>query len=350
MENINLSLNGTPVTGRPGTTILELAQQYGIYIPTLCYDPHLKPLGSCRVCVVENEATKQILASCVTPIAPGMVINTQSPSVIEARRTVVELLLANHPESCLTSEDGNRCQLKRIATELGIEKPRFSPMRHYYPIEDANPFIERDLNKCILCGKCIRGCNELMEIGAIDYAHRGFNAIPATSLEVPLEKSPCQFCGLCVSLCPTEALTEKMRKNEGPAEKRVRSVCPFCGCGCGINLEVKGEKVIGVSADGESPVNDICLCVKGRFGYDFINSPDRLSKPLVKRNGVLEEANWAEALNLVARRLLETKEKSGPDSIAVLSSAKCTNEENYLLQKFARAVIGTNNVDHCARL
>ncbi|MBE9501530.1 MAG: (2Fe-2S)-binding protein, partial [Chloroflexi bacterium] len=190
MEEITLSLNGLQVTGRPGTTILELAQQNDISIPTLCYDPHLKPAGACRVCLVENEATGVLLASCVTPIASGMVINTESPKAIEARRTVVELLLASYPDACLICDEGSSCELGKIAFDLGVAEVRYSPMRHYYPIEDTNPFIERDLTKCILCGKCIRGCQELQEVGAIDYAYRGFDSIPATSLEVPLEQSP----------------------------------------------------------------------------------------------------------------------------------------------------------------
>ena len=350
MEEISLSLNGLQVSGKPGTTILKLAEQNGISIPTLCHDPHLNPAGACRVCLVENEANGALLASCVTPIAPGMVINTESPKAIEARRTVVELLLASHPEACLICDEGNRCELRKIATDMGIAEVRFSPMRHYYPIEDTNPFIERDLTKCILCGKCVRGCQELQEVGAIDYAYRGFDSIPATSLEVPLEQSPCIFCGLCVSLCPTGALSAKMRKDKGRETRHVRTICPYCGCGCGIYLDIRDQEVIGVSADGDSAVNNICLCVKGSFGYDFINHKDRLTKPLVRRNGNLEEASWDEALDLVASKLQQTGEKSGADSIACLSSAKVTNEENYLMQKFARAVVGTNNVDHCARL
>ncbi len=350
MEQITLSLNGSQVNGRPGTTILDLAQQNGIHIPTLCHDPHLIPIGACRVCLVENEATGALLASCVTPIAPGMVINTESPKVLEARRTVVELLLASHPDSCIICDKGNRCQLRKIASDLEIGQVRFGKTRHYYPIEDTNPFLERDLSKCILCGKCIRGCQELQGAWAIDYAYRGFDSKPATSLEVPLEQSPCEFCGLCVSLCPTGALYEKMRKYKGRETKRVRTICPFCGCGCGIYLELRDQEVIGVSADAENPVNKISLCVKGRYGYDFINHGDRLKKPLIRKNGELEEASWEEALDLVASKLEQIRGESGADSIACLSSAKSTNEENYLLQKFARAVIGTNNVDHCARL
>jgi len=350
LEEITLSLNGLQVTGKPGTTILKLAEQNGISIPTLCNDPHLKPAGACRVCLVENEANGALLASCVTPIAPGMVINTESPKAIEARRTVVELLLASHPDSCLICDEGNRCELRKIAADLGIAEVRFSPMRHYYPIEDTNPFIERDLTKCILCGKCIRGCQELQEVGAIDYAYRGFDSIPATSLEVPLEQSPCIFCGLCVFLCPTGALSAKMRKDKGRETRHVRTICPYCGCGCGIYLDIRDQEVIGVSADGDNAVNNICLCVKGSFGYDFINHKDRLTKPLVRRNGNLEEASWDEALDLVSSKLQQVRDESGADSIACLSSAKGTNEENYLMQKFARAVVGTNNIDHCARL
>ena len=350
MEEISLSLNGLQVAGKPGTTILKLAEQNGISIPTLCNDPNLNPAGACRVCLVENEANGALLASCVTPIAPGMVINTESPKAIEARRTVVELLLASHPEACIICDEGNRCHLRKIAADLGIAEVRFSPMRHYYPIEDTNPFIERDLTKCILCGKCIRGCQELQEVGAIDYAYRGFDSIPATSLEVPLEQSPCIFCGLCVSLCPTGALSAKMRKDKGRETRHVRTICPYCGCGCGIYLDIRDQEVIGVSADGDNAVNNICLCVKGSFGYDFINHKDRLTKPLVRRNGNLEETSWDEALDLVASKLQQTGEKSGADSIACLSSAKVTNEENYLMQKFVRAVVGTNNIDHCARL
>jgi len=350
LEQITLSLNGSQVSGRPGITILDLAQQNGISIPTLCHDPHLIPIGACRVCLVENEATGALLASCVTPIAPGMVINTESPKVLEARQTVVELLLASHPDSCIICDKGNRCQLRKIASDLEIGQVRFSKTRHYYPIEDTNPFLERDLSKCILCGKCIRGCQELQGAWAIDYAYRGFDSKPATSLEVPLEQSPCEFCGLCVSLCPTGALYEKMRKYKGRETKRVRTICPFCGCGCGIYLELRDQEVIGVSADAENPVNKISLCVKGRYGYDFINHGDRLKKPLIRKNGELEEASWEEALDLVASKLEQIRGESGADSIACLSSAKSTNEENYLLQKFARAVIGTNNVDHCARL
>ena len=350
MEEISLSLNGLQVAGKPGTTILKLAEQNGISIPTLCNDPHLNPAGACRVCLVENEANGALLASCVTPIAPGMVINTESAKAIEARRTVVELLLASHPDACIICDEGSHCQLGKIAADLGIAEVRFSPMRHYYPIEDTNPFIERDLTKCILCGKCIRGCQELQEVGAIDYAYRGFDSIPATSLEVPLQQSPCIFCGLCVSLCPTGALSAKMRKDKGRETRHVRTICPYCGCGCGIYLDIRDQEVIGVSADGDNAVNNICLCVKGSFGYDFINHKDRLTKPLVRRNGNLEEASWDEALDLVASKLQQAGEKSGADSIACLSSAKGTNEENYLMQKFARAVVGTNNVDHCARL
>jgi len=321
-------------------TILELAQENGIYIPTLCHDPNLIPTGSCRVCLVEDAGTGELVASCVTPIIPGMVVNTDSPKVLEARRTVVEHILASHPDSCTVCDKGNRCELRRIASELGIDHIGFSKTRHYYPLDDSNPFIVRDLSKCIQCGKCVRACNELQGVGAINY----------TNFNNSLSDSQCEFCGLCVSMCPVGALSEKLGKYKGRETSLVRTICPFCGCGCSIYLHVLDQRIIGVSAAADHSVNGISLCVKGRYGYDFINHEDRLTKPLIKRNGELKEASWDEALDLVAARLQQIKAESGSDSIACLTSAKCTNEENYLLQKFTRAVIGTNNVDHCARL
>ena len=331
-------------------TVLELAEENGVYIPTLCHDPNLIPVGACRVCLVEDEKAGTLIASCVTPIAPGMVINTQSTRVLEARKTIVKLLLASHPDSCLVCDKGNRCQLRKIASELGIGQVEFAKVRRYYPLEAANPFIERDLSKCILCGKCVRACQELQVIGAIDYAYRGFKSKPATPLDGPLEESSCEFCGLCVSMCPVGALSDKLSKYEGRETESIRTICPYCGCGCGLYLNVRDQRVISVTADAENPVNKVTLCVKGRYGYDFINSPDRLKVPLIKKNGGFTEATWEEALELVASKLNEVKQKYGSDSLAGLSSSKCTNEENYLMQKFVRAVIGSNNIDNCARL
>ena len=346
MDTITITLNGAEVHGSAGMTILELAQQNGIYIPTLCHDPHLKPVGACRVCLVEDEKSGFLMASCVTPIASGMKINTESEKVLDARRTVVELLLAGHPDACIICDKGNTCQLRKIASELGIGNIEFDRIRRFYPIETTNPFIERDLSKCIMCGKCIRGCQEIEGIGAIDYAHRGFRAKPATALDLPLEQSNCEFCGLCVYLCPVGALTDKLSRYRGEAKESVRTVCPYCGVGCSLFLNVRDNEVISVSPAEEGSVNGISLCVKGRYGYDFVHSPERLKTPLIKKNGIFTESTWEEALRFVAEKLKSIKEDYGSPALGGLGSYRCTNEDNYLLQKFIRTALGSNNIDN----
>jgi formate dehydrogenase alpha subunit len=346
MGEINLTINGTQVSGRAGMTILDLAQEHNIDIPTLCHHPLLTPIGACRVCVVEDENSGKLVASCVTPIAPGMAIKTDSPKAISARKLFVELLLAGHPDSCVVCDKGNRCELRKLASDLEISEVRFKRLRHFYPIDDSNPFIERDLTKCIMCGRCVRACHEIQGVTAIDYAYRGFDLKPATFQDRGLTDSPCVSCGLCVSLCPVGALSDKSTRNLGKETSKVRTTCTYCGVGCSIYLSVRDQHILGVSPCPEDSVNGISLCVKGRYGFDFVHHPDRLKSPLIKKEGELTEAGWDEALDLVATKLKGYK----PEEVAVVSSAKCTNEDNYIAQKFARAILGTSNVDHCARL
>jgi formate dehydrogenase alpha subunit len=346
MEKITITMNGSKVSGHTGMTILDLARENNIAIPTLCYHPLLTPSGACRVCLVEDENSGRLIASCVTPIAPGMVINTDSPTVIEARRTFIELMLAGHPDSCLVCDKGNRCELRKLASELEISQVRFRKVRHFYQLDDSNPFIERDLTKCILCGRCVKACQEIQGVTAIYFAYRGFDLKPATFQDRGLAESTCVSCGLCVSLCPVGALSDKSTRNLGKETSKVKTVCTYCGCGCSIYLSVRDQEILGVSPCLENSVNGISLCVKGRYGFDFIHHQDRLKAPLIKKDGDFVEASWDEALDLVASKLKSYKS----DELAVISSAKCTNEENYLAQKLARAVLSTGNVDHCARL
>ena len=350
MESITITLDGREVSGYSGMTVLQLARESGVEIPTLCHDDHLSPTGACRICLVENEQNGALLASCVTPIASGMVINTRSPRVMERRKTIVKLMLTSHPDSCLVCDKGNRCGLRQIASDLGIGVLELERIPRMAAIEEVNPFLERDLSKCILCAKCIRACQELVVQGAIDYFHRGFTTVPATLNSVPLEDSECTFCGTCVALCPTGALMEKDRTYGGTVKAATETTCPFCGCGCSISLEVKDNEVVRVVPGSGNSVNGAALCVRGSYGCDFINSPDRLTKPLVKRGDAFEEVSWEEALEQVAAGLKRIKTERGPASLAVLGSAKCTNEDNYILQRFARTVLGTNNVDNGARL
>lgn len=350
LETITITLNGREVSGRAGMTILELARESNVYIPTLCHDPNLTPIGACRICLVEDERTGALPASCVTPIAPGMIINTDSPKVQERRETIIKLMLASHPSSCLVCDKGNRCQLRQIASDMGVGEIELQRIPQLAVIEEVNPFIERDMSKCILCAKCIRADHELVVEGAIDYVHRGFSSKPATLSDRPLETSECTFCGTCVSMCPTGALMEKHWPSRKTATKSVPTTCPLCGCGCSIELEVKDNRIVRSKPSKNASVNHGTLCVKGSYGYDFVSSPDRLTKPLIRDNADFESVTWEQALDMVASRLNQIRESHGSSSLAFLGSSKCTNEENYLLQRLARGVLGTNNIDNGGRL
>ncbi len=350
VDTITITLNGREVSGQPGMTILDLARESGVDIPTLCHDSHLEPIGACRICIVEDEHSGALMSSCVTPIAPGMIINTYSPRVLERRETILKLMLASHPDTCIVCDKGNRCQLRKIASDMGIGWIGLQRIPQLATTEEINPFIVRDLSKCILCARCIRADQELVVVGAIDYIHRGFISKPATVDDLPLENSECTFCGTCVEQCPTGALMENGEIYRGATNTIVQTVCPYCGCGCDICLEVKNNRLLRVRPNKDSSLTKGTLCVKGSYGCDFVHSPDRLATPLVKVNGDFMPASWEEVIDLVADRFKQIKESYGPDSLAVFGSSKCTNEENYLLQRFARCVLGTNNIDNGSRL
>lgn len=353
MDRIWVTIDGRKIKADKGKTILEVCQAEGIHIPTLCYHPRLRPVGSCRVCCVEIEGVRTLMTACTTPLdRDGMVIHTVSERVLEARRLVVELLLASGDHNCLLCEANGRCELQNLAYELKIEHPRFHPDLSRHPIDNSNPMIIRDPNKCILCGRCVRGCNEVQHNQVIDFGYRGWQTKVVTSYDRDYGESACVFCGECLQLCPTGALVETKGRFAGrPWEmKKVYTTCIYCGTGCTVELNIVEGKVVKIRGGEDGVVNKGSLCIKGRFGYDFIHHAERLTTPLIKENGSFRKSSWEEALGLVAKRLADIKAKHGPDSIALLSSARCTNEENYLMQKFARAVIGTNNVDHCARL
>ncbi len=346
-----MTIDGKKVTVEAGATVLEAARAAGADIPTLCHDPSLSAVGACRLCVVEVEGAKGPVASCATPASDGMIVRTQTDRILAARRLILDLLLSDHPKDCLTCEKNGECKLQEYAYAYGVRGPTLTGRTRKPAVDRDNPFIERDNEKCILCGRCVRVCHEVQGVGAIDYAYRGFDAKVTPAYDEGLDRSPCVFCGNCVSSCPVGALSPKMEKMAGRAweKARVRTVCPYCGTGCAMSLLVKEGRVVGVEPD-DGPANHGRLCVKGRFGCEFIHHPERLAHPLVKRNGSFVRTTWDEAIGLVAAKLGEIRALHGPDALAGLSSARCTNEENYIMQKFMRAVIGTNNVDHCARL
>jgi len=352
LETIALTIDGKKIICPAGTSILEAAEQNGIKIPKLCYHPDLKPFGACRMCLVEDEKTGRLMASCVTPVAPDMAVQTATERTIKHRRNIARLMIAEHPESCIVCTKGNRCQLRWVAAQLGVGETDLYHMPNYKPFEEANPFIIRDLSKCILCGKCIRADHELVAVGAIDYNLRGFGSRPATVHEQGLEQSNCTFCGTCVSMCPTGALSAKNSRHVGSPETESISICGFCSVGCRLAMGATDEHIIEVNpAEEPDSVNRATLCVRGHFAHDFLNSNQRLISPLGRKKDEdnteqLVPLAWDEALKTIAKRLLEIKNENGPQSIAFLGSSKCTNEENYLFQKIARAIIGTNNVDN----
>ncbi len=344
METITLTIDGVQVKTRKGATVLEATQEAGIYIPTLCYDPDLKPYGACRLCLVEIEEMRGLPTACTTTVAEGMIVHTDTPAINGVRGTIVELFIADHPSDCLTCPKNQYCELQKVAAYLGITKQRFRKTTKSIPIDSSNPFFDRDLNYCILCGMCVRTCDEIMGVNAIEISSRGYASQVSTFGDKPLIQSTCVSCGECVVRCPVGALIPKDARQP---TREIETTCPYCGVGCEIYLGIRSGLIISVRGKRDGTVNKGRLCVKGRFGIaEFVHHPERLTTPLVRRNGNFEEATWDEALDLVASKLASYKE----GEVAVISSAKCTNEDNYVIQKFARAVLGTNNVDHCARL
>ncbi len=351
---MHIDIDGKRVPFSEGQTIYEAARAQNIYIPVLCHHEQIQPVGACRVCVVEVEKARTLVASCSAPAADGMVVRTNTERVRRARRLAVELLISQGHHNCITCERDGSCVLQDLAYELEIDMPRFDSPPDKRPVEQANEMIIRDMNRCILCGLCVRACREIQVNNVLDYAGRGSGVTVGPAFGVPYESSSCVFCGECVRVCPVGALTEKQSRFQGRDRDMhtVRTTCPYCGVGCQLDLNVRKGRIIKVTTprDNAPPPNHGSLCIKGRFGYDYVGHPDRLAEPMIRVNGELQPAGWEDALKYVAERLSSIKSEHGPDAIAGLASARCTNEENYLFQKFMRAVIGTNNVDHCARL
>ena len=372
MDEIRLTINGQEVAANRGATVLEAARTAEIYIPTLCYDPDLESYGGCRLCIVEVEKVRGLQPACTYPASDGMVVHTETETVNKVRRIALELLLANHPSTCLvcnrrTEKDGchpydiclrsvavtdrcitcpanERCELQKVVDYMCLTELRLPRTLKPIPVDTSNPFFDLDHNRCILCARCTRVCNEITGVGAIEMAYRGSSMKVATFGDKLLFESICKSCGECMAHCPVGALVPK--EVHWPT-REVKTTCPYCGVGCQMYLGINDEKITVIRGDKDNNVFRGRLCIKGRFGVaEYVTHAERLTSPLVRQNGEFTEATWDEALDEVATRLGRYQ----PDEVAVISSAKCTNEENYLMQKLARAVIGTHSVDHCARL
>jgi predicted molibdopterin-dependent oxidoreductase YjgC len=363
---VTLTVNGRKVVAPEGSTILQAARGAGIRIPTLCHHPDLSNVGGCRLCVVSVEKSRGLQTACTTPVFEGMVVDTETQDARQTRRFVLEMLLSDHPNECMTCEVNGDCELQDLAYEYEVPWPAHSGARHTYePDPDPNPFVFIDRNKCVLCGRCLRACAEIQVRNVWSFASRGFQSKLVAGADQPLLEARCESCGQCVAYCPTGALYDKLSLKHARPNKirKVRTTCPYCGVGCNMDLNVSDGRVVRATSAPDAPVNGMALCVKGRYGYDFVHHEDRLTRPQVRRylleNGEkgkgknwdeLVPVDWDVAFDIAARQLREIRDTHGPDSIGVLTSAKCLNEENYLMNKFARQVIGTNNIDHCARL
>ena len=367
---ILVTIDDKTIEASEGTTVLEAAHANQITIPTLCYHKDLSPSGNCRMCLVEIEGVRGQAAACTTPVSDGMIVRTETPALAETRKFVLEMLLRRYVEVGNPADATRRSELMHWVGYYGAALPDLRPAPRYVVDSDPNPFVRVDLNKCILCTRCVRACAEIQGRFVWGVGYRGDDAQIIAGLNTTMLDARCESCGACSAYCPTGALDDRMSYGLGEADKVVTTTCTYCGVGCQLDLNINGNKIIRVTSNPKAPVNGMALCVKGRYGYDFVHHPDRLTKPLVRkyllegkerekeragegekgRRGEWVETDWETALSITARKLREARDTYGADSIGVLASAKCLNEENYLMNKLARQVIGTNNIDHCARL
>lgn len=361
---VNININGQEIWAKENQTILDAASMAGIVIPTLCYHKHLSAEGSCRLCSVEVEGMSGMQMACTLQVSDGMEVLTESPSIFATRKAILELLLIKYYDQGYAEKDHKTTEFMYWVKEYKAEKPFLANDQPWTRIDsDDNPFVWVDMNKCILCTRCVRACAEIQGSYVWGASHRGANTKIIPGAGTTMLDARCESCGLCVQVCPTGALDDRMSVGAGLPDKVVRTTCTYCGVGCQVDLNIKDNNIIRVNVGEDGPANGIALCVKGRYGYDFVQHEDRLTNPMVRdyllnggkrkkksNRGEWVEVDWDTAINIIANKFVTIKEESGSDAIGILSSAKCTNEENYLMQKFSRQVIGTHNIDHCARL
>ena len=344
--------------GSNHTSILKFVKSYlgEKKVPTLCDDPNLTPYGACRVCSVEvaleKDGPTKVVASCHTPVGENQHIFTNNEELKNLRKNIVELVLTDHPMNCSTCEVDQNCELQNVANDLGIIKHRYNnPKQHKgVPKDTSHDYMRMNLDNCINCGRCVRACDEIQGSFVLTMSGRSFDSRITADNDMLFGNSSCVSCGACAHTCPTDAISDVFQSKSAKIDKKVRTTCSYCGVGCNLETSIKDNKVVAIDTPKETEVNAGHTCIKGRYAFGFYDHPDRLKSPLIKRNGKFEEVSWDEAYEFIKKELNKITKENGPDSVAGISSARCTNEENYVFQKMIRAVIGTNNIDCCARI
>jgi len=344
-KQITFTLNGQMVTTPAGTLVIEAAKREGVEVPSFCYYPGLSLQAACRMCLVEVEKAPKLQTACTLVAVNGMVVKTDTPQVHKARKDMIEFLLSNHPLDCPVCDKGGECELQDMTFRYGLDHSRFTEEKLHFPEEKWSPLVYYDAPRCILCFRCVRVCDEGMDVKALGVGARGVQSVILPNKPGELA---CEECGMCIDICPVGALTSgTYRYQTRPWEMTyVANPCAHCSNGCKTTLSVRNNEILRANNRDHSGINDEFLCGKGRFGFDFTNHAERVRQPLIRRHGKLEPASWEDALEEVSRRLKHVRDTNGPAAIGVIGSNHTTNEENYLLNRFARATLGTNNIDH----
>ena len=349
MPDVNLIVDGNKLTAPAGTLLIEACKTAGIEVPSFCYYPNLSLQGACRMCVVKIEKMPKLQTACTTVVTEGMAVSTDSDEVRQARKAMVEMLLGNHPLDCPVCDAGGECELQDMTFSYGAAESKFMEAKNHKEEQQWSPVVYFDRPRCILCYRCVRVCGEAMDVWALGVQNRGVGSVIAPNQEDHLE---CEECGMCIDICPVGALTSgAYRYKTRPWEmKHVGTVCTHCGDGCKTTLGVRrsdtGMEIVRGDNRDKSGINNDFLCIKGRYAFDFAHSSERLTQPLIRKNGKLTPSTWEDAFELIGKRFAEVRDKDGGSAIGVIGSNRTTNEENYLLSKFARAVLKTNNIDH----
>ncbi|MBK9523673.1 MAG: formate dehydrogenase subunit alpha [Bacteroidetes bacterium] len=351
-------IDNRPFEIKDGETILSFIKRNSgeDIVPTLCDAPNLEPYGACRVCSVDvslkADGPMKAQASCHTPVTAGSYIFPSTKRIEKLRKNIIELVLTDHPLDCLTCEVNNNCELQEVAAKVGIRDVRYPAGKNHLDKKKdlSHPYMTSDFSKCINCARCVRACDEVQGQFVLSMAGRGFDSHIIKGMNTTFDESACVSCGACAQACPTSAISDVFESKSIVPQKKVRTVCTYCGVGCNLDVAVSDDTVKSIQAPFDAEVNQGHTCLKGRYAFSFYNHPDRLKEPMIKKDGKFVEVSWDEVYDFIANKFTEIKTKFGPDYIAGISSARCTNEENYLMQKFIRAVIGTNNIDCCARV